>query len=248
VSPGVKRTAVALALVLAIALAARPARAHPEPASTLVNRYITLWVGPQRLDVQYSLLYGELTAPELRRQIDRDGDGALTGSEVDAYARGLAEGVDRMLTLRLDGRPLPLRALGRVDLNGKPAVAAAPVVLELTASAPLPPGERRVEVLPGPALPRLGDTEIALELGGGWALVSSEPPPGSPGRGQPRFQLPHGHGAGGAPGPAVFVIRSGAPAPATVGDLALPLLLSLVVGAAALAIGLWFARRSRQRR
>jgi len=248
VSAGVKRTRAAAAVtILAFGLAAAPARAHPEPPSTLINRYVTLWASASRLDVQFSLLHGPLTAAEARRQIDRDQSGDLGEAELGQYGRDLAAGADELIAIILDGRPLPLRWTPRIDLNGNPAVAAVPLVRELGASAALPPGEHRLQVRLGRAFPRLGDTEIAFEAGDGWALVESVPPAGigTLGR-QDRFQLPHGHGAGEAPAAVTFVIRSGAGGQHGPGRLVLPLSAAIAAGAVVAAV--WFVRRRRQRR
>jgi hypothetical protein len=254
VSAGVKRAAGAalvatagLATVLGTVLTTTSAHAHPEPPSTLINRYVSLWVSGPRLDVQFSLLHGPLTAAEARRQIDRDRSGELSETELLQYGRDLAAGAQDLIAVEIDGRPLPLRWTPRIDLNGDPAVAAVPLVRELAGSAALPPGEHRLEVQLGRPFPRLGDTEIALEAGDGWSLIASEPPAGVSALGrQDRFQLPHGHDQveGQAPPRVAFVVRSGA-----AGRRPRPLVLPLaaVVAAAASAAALWLIRRRRQR-
>jgi hypothetical protein len=259
VSAGVKRAAAATlvmtarlatmpATMLATLLATVPAHAHPEPPSTLINRYVTLWVSGPRLDVQFSLLHGPLTAAEARRQIDRDRSGGLSEAELVQYGRDLAAGAQDLITVEVDGRPLPLRWTPRIDLNGDPAVAAVPLVRELAGSAALAPGEHRLEVQLGPPFARLGDTEVALEAGDGWSLIASVPPAGVSALGrQDRFQLPHGHGQveGGIQAlPRVaFVVRSGT-AGQRPGALVLPL-VAVIAGAAAAAV--WWFRRRRQR-
>jgi hypothetical protein len=248
VSPRVKRTRVAAAaLAVALGLATVPAHAHPEPPSTLINRYVTLWAAGARLDVQFSLLHGPVTAVEARRQIDRDADGRLSEAELGQYGRDFAAGAGDLILLEVDGRPLPLRWTPRIDVNGNPAVAAMPLVRELAGWAPLPPGEHRLEVRLGPGFPRLGDTEIALDAGDGWSLVSSVPPAGTSGLGrQDRFQLPHGHGDGDAAPRVAFVIRSGGGGAPVGRRLVLP--LAAAIAAAAIAAAAWFVRRGRQRR
>jgi hypothetical protein len=246
VSAGVKRAAAALVVATGL-VAARttPARAHPEPPSTLINRYVTLWVAGPRLDVQFSLLHGPLTATEARRQIDRDRSGGVSEAELVQYGRDLAAGAQDLIAVELDGRPLALRWTPRIDLNGDPAVAAVPLVRELAGSAPLPPGEHRLQVQLGRSFPRLGDTEIALDAGDGWALVASAPPEGMAGmRNQDRFQLPHGHSDDQAPPRVTFVVRSGAGG-RTRGALVLP--VAAVLAAGAIAAVVWIVRRRRQR-
>lgn len=182
----VKRQAPLFALVtgavlgLALCGLAPPVRAHVELVPTLVNRYVTLAARGERLHVQLALLWGEVPALEERRRMDLDGDGRLDDGEVNRARRAFTSQVRELVALRLDGEPVRLSPSAAISLSGKERVTTAPLLLELTAVVDLPEASRRVEVALGPDLPRMGESEIVLELGPEWSLESSEQPPGRP--------------------------------------------------------------------
>ena len=150
------------------------ASAHPhELVPTLVNRYITLTAYETRVDVLVSLLFGQLPASERRRQMDLDGNGQIDARELSRERLSWGRSADSLVRLAIDGAPVSLTASSSVDLSGDQTVAAKPLLVELSGSFDLSPGERRLTVEAASELPRLGVTEIALETAEGWTLLAS---------------------------------------------------------------------------
>jgi hypothetical protein len=201
----------ALPLAIAIAAAALPATAaaHPEVSPQLVNRYLSLIVVGDRLEFFVTLLYGALPAAELRKAMDRDHDGRLGPAEQQQGKQEWQRRAAALAAVRLDGAPLPLGDAA-VDLQLGPDTSAgpAPMVVEVYGSRPLPEGTHELRLEPGWDPPRLGETELVLDLAAGWDLVSSrraaEPP-----EQLFRYRI---EGPAGADRSATFVIRSTGPA------------------------------------
>jgi hypothetical protein len=161
--------------VLLAALLLAPARAHPHPefTPTLINRYVSLIAVGDRLDVVVDLLHGDLPGAERRREMDGDGDGTVAPDEL-ARARMVwaGRGAD-LVHIVVDDRPARLQPTALVDLNGVQRVAAAPLMIEVGGSVPLPHGRHRLRVEAGADLPRLGESEITLDLDPRWRLLAS---------------------------------------------------------------------------
>jgi hypothetical protein len=243
--PAVVKKKRALPLAVLAALTAlggvRPARAHPEVSPQLVNRYLSLIVVGDRLQYFVTLLYGALPAVPLRKQLDQDGDGRISESE---RQRGVADWKRRapeLATLTVDGAPVPLaEATADVQLGPDSGTGPAPAVVELFGARPLPEGLRRLTLQPGWDPPRLGETEVVLDLPADWELVSSQQ--GAGGAQQlTRYKIEGPPGAGRA---VTFVIR-----PLTTGRRRPPALIPIaaVVGTLAL-IGLVLEITRRRRR
>jgi hypothetical protein len=235
--------ALAVQLTVSLVLPGR-ASAHAEFVPTLVNRYISLSAIGSRVDVLASLLFGQLPGGERRRQMDRDGNGTIDPRELQQERRYWSQAVDRVIRLAVDGVPVRLTPAAVVDLNADPLVGARPLLVTLQASFELPPGERSVRVEAGPDLPRLGETEIALDIAAGWTLIGSlsgTRPTGTP---QRLFQFFTSAGSG--PPPSVtFAMRASGPSPAgrSWGRAAWPLLAAAIGLFGVLA---WVALRARR--
>jgi hypothetical protein len=197
-----------LGLTLQLGFVSR-AGAHAEFVPTLVNRYISLTAFESRVDVLVSLLFGQVPAGERRRQMDLDHDGRIDPRELQRERLSWARSTDRVVRFSVDGSPVDFTAVAVVDLNGDPAVAGKPMLVTLQGSFDLAPGDRQLRVEAGPELPRLGETEIALDAAAGWTLVASLDPAGkATGNAQRLFQFPAARVASGA-GPSVtFQLRS----------------------------------------
>jgi hypothetical protein len=162
-----------LPLTVLGALAPGYAHAHPEPTPTLVNRYVTLAPAEAKLGVQLTFLYGDVPAGELRRQLDRDGDGTIAAAELSTERRAWLDrqaSATPLLRLLVDGRPTPLEVTLKIDLGGKHGTGPQPLLVDLTASVPLDPGEHRLQVELGPDVPRMGETELMLDASNPWSL------------------------------------------------------------------------------
>ena len=81
--------------------------AHPLGNFT-VNRYSKLTAGTQQLELLYVLDMAEIPAHAERAQIDTDGDGNLSTTEVDRYTTAAAAALLRSVVLTVDGAVAPL--------------------------------------------------------------------------------------------------------------------------------------------
>jgi hypothetical protein len=86
-------------------------------------------------------------------------------------------------------------------------VGAAPLVVELYGARPLAPGTRQVRLEPGWEPPRLGETEISIDVAPDWELVTSRQGQGAAGNDR-RFQFEGRRPSVTADRSATFTIRS----------------------------------------
>lgn len=172
-------------LSLLVLLAPGAAHAHVELNPQLVNRYASFLLGGSaeegyRLEAFVAVLFGEVPGADERRRMDRDGDGVISPAERDEARRAWVARAGELFTISVDGEPLAIEG-GSVQLGNDDGVGPAAVVVELFGARDLPAGERRLRVEPRTDLPRLGETEIALDLAPGWVLVAGGrgPDPGT---------------------------------------------------------------------
>jgi hypothetical protein len=161
-------------LALAALIAPGPAAAHPEVSPQLVNRYLSVMILGDRLEYFVTFLYGPLPAVGERKKMDLDGDGTIGPVELDQATAQWKARAAALARLSLDGQPLPLDgATASVQLGPDQSTGAAPVVVELYGSRPLPAGKHQVRLEPTWDPPRLGETELTLDLSPDWELVAS---------------------------------------------------------------------------
>ncbi len=165
--------AVGLAAVLALAISATAARAHPEVSAGLVNRYLTIVVDDARIEIFFSLLFGPLPAAERRRNMDRDGNGQLSPEELAGEEARVGATAKAQFSLSVDGVRIELNARATMDVGLESSTGAAPLVVELRATHPLSVGEHVLRIEPGRDPERLGETETTIETGPGWLLAQS---------------------------------------------------------------------------
>ncbi len=180
---------LAAATVALIGGAAAPANAHPEISPVATNRYVLLTALDRSLEITYALLAGQLPGAELRRRIDSNGDRVITPAEIDRERRRFGSEASALLAVSLDGVAVNPVWEASVDLGGDLATGAAPVVMELRASCALSTGRpHTVRVEPGREPPRLGETEISIDVAPGLRLEAGYQGAGQGLRGN-RFKL-----------------------------------------------------------
>ncbi|GAA1281352.1 HoxN/HupN/NixA family nickel/cobalt transporter [Streptomyces javensis] len=124
-----------------VVLPAGSAEAHPLGNFT-VNRYDGLVVTPGALRVDHVEDLAEIPAAQAKPQIDRDGDDALSGRELGAWAARRCAGAAEGARLTVDGREVPVRA-GRAQARQRPGQAGLPTLrVECRLTAALGDGER----------------------------------------------------------------------------------------------------------
>lgn len=179
--------AVALALVVAAAsLALGPrAVAHAHPLGNFtINRYARIEVYGDALRVVYVLDYAEIPAFQLRETIDADGDGEISGAELDHHRESASAEHAAAMELAVDGRPLVLTL----------------VESESTVS----PGQGGLDVLretfvyqaadPGRAVTAVTYADHNFEGRAGWREIVVRPAAGTDVRVAPALLLDHSDG------------------------------------------------------
>ncbi|GAA3642360.1 hypothetical protein GCM10022420_015470 [Streptomyces iranensis] len=132
---------VLVGAVAMVVLPAGSAEAHPLGNFT-VNRYDGLVVTPGTLRVDHVEDLAEIPAAQAKPEIDRDGDDALSGRELGAWAARRCAGAAEGARLTVDGREVPVRA-GRAQARQRPGQAGLPTLrVECRLTAALGDGER----------------------------------------------------------------------------------------------------------
>ncbi len=128
----------AVAMVL---LPAGSAEAHPLGNFT-VNRYDGLVVTPGTLRVDHVEDLAEIPAAQAKPEIDRNGDDALSGRELGAWAARRCASAAEGARLTVDGRRVPVRD-GHARARQRPGQAGLPTLrVECGLTAALGHGER----------------------------------------------------------------------------------------------------------
>ncbi|MBL1115924.1 nickel transporter [Streptomyces sp. 110] len=132
---------VLVGAVAMVVLPAGSAEAHPLGNFT-VNRYDGLVVTPGTLRVDHVEDLAEIPAAQAKPEIDRDGDDALSGRELGAWAARRCADAAEGARLTVDGREVPVRA-GRAQARQRPGQAGLPTLrVECRLTAALGDGER----------------------------------------------------------------------------------------------------------
>jgi hypothetical protein len=239
----VKKKTLGLVTALLL-LAAGRAGAHPEVAPQLVNRYLSVIVVGDRLEYFVTLLYGPLPAVDERRAMDADRDGKIGGAELERAMAAWQARARELARFDVDGEAVPLEtATASVQLGAEESVVAAPLVVELYGSRPLASGMRHLRVEPGWEPPRLGETELSLDLAPGWELVGSRQGQGPTGT-ERRFLFEGKRASVVADRSATFTIR--AAQGTTVRSMRTPIVAGAIAALAGVALALELRRRQRR--
>lgn len=230
-------------LAATLTLAGGPVAAHPEVAPALVNRYLSIMVMGDELQYFLTLLYGPLPGIDERKRLDGDGDGQISPAELDAATAGWKARAAELARFSVDGQPLPLDgAKASVQLGAESGVAGAPLVVEVYGSRPLAAGTHRLGIEPLWDPPRLGETEVSLDLSPDWTLVTSRQGHGPEGTTRLfRFEGPRPSSS--ADRSATFTV---APAAAPASERRLVVIATVVAGLAGIALALAVRRRQRR--
>jgi hypothetical protein len=160
-------------LLLALALPAGPAAAHPEFNPTRSNRFVKLSLVGGAIRIAYTVMIGEVPAAAARRAADRSADGVVDAAEARAWADALAAGVARGLALDLDGRRAAPAwdppAIGGLEGPVQPAAFS----VDLVGRVPAAPGKHLVRYDDVTPLDDIGDTEIRLEESPGTRIAAA---------------------------------------------------------------------------
>ena len=113
----INRTLVGLLMAFAT-LPYVPALAHPM-GNFSINHYAHIEAGMQWLQVRYVVDYAEIPTVAERNSMDRDGNGAISTLEQDAYLRRISTELVGRLKITIDGSPVPL-TLGSTEMAFRP--------------------------------------------------------------------------------------------------------------------------------
>ena len=157
-------------LVLTLLAAFFPVAAAAHPLGNFTtNHYSRVVASGDRVYVLYVLDLAEIPTFQQRTQVDREGR--------DRYAQRLVAAIGRGLSLRIDSKPVALRAL-RHALGFPPGVAGLRTTrLEAVfASGPIPQGPRLLGYRDGTFAGRVGWKEIVVQASSGARVESSSAP------------------------------------------------------------------------
>lgn len=167
--------ATALAVTATAILAPAGASAHPLGNFT-TNQLVTVSIGEREAKLGVVLDLAEIPTFQLVQRYDRDGDGAISGSESAGVSAELEHELETGLVVRADGRQVPLRPTGDGALSFPPGQAGLSLTrLETGYAAPLPPGTSKVAVDNGAFADRTGWRAIQILPGQGTDVVSTVP-------------------------------------------------------------------------
>jgi ABC-type nickel/cobalt efflux system permease component RcnA len=173
----VQAALVAIALVAALLLPARPAAAHPL-GNFSVNRYTRIEPSRGQIHLRTILDMAEIPTFQERVRIDANGDGTISDAERDSYMEPLIAGLIAQMSLQVDGRPVTL-ALGAHSmalLPGQGGLQTMRVEADLTAELADAPGPWRAEFHDESFAGRPGWREVIVRAGDGMRLTESNAP------------------------------------------------------------------------
>ena len=176
--------AAALAAIGILALTVGPVFAHPLGNFT-INHYAGIRVEPARIDLDVVIDQAEIPTFTERQRIDTDGDGQVSGAEMEAERQVACDRLASSLTLTAGGRPLALsvQAAGLSFPAGAGGLSTMRLVCEyaaplLTALA----GATEVRFVDRSSPGRIGWREIVVR-GDGVTLTGDPGALGAPGGG-----------------------------------------------------------------
>jgi ABC-type nickel/cobalt efflux system permease component RcnA len=168
--------AVLAAVILAVALPARQAAAHPLGNFT-INHYTRIDVTAQGIEVFRVLDMAEIPAFQERQQIDADGDGNVSADESAAYARTAASALANGMSLTVAGSEVELAPVNQSVTFPEGQADLRTLRLEVTYAAPLPrdvlASAASVEYEDGNYRDRIGWREVVVRGGPGVELGAS---------------------------------------------------------------------------
>ncbi|MCM3812573.1 sulfite exporter TauE/SafE family protein [Streptomyces sp. DR7-3] len=149
--------------VALVVLSAGSAEAHPLGNFT-VNRYDGLVVTPGTLRIDHVEDLAEIPSAQAKPEIDRDGDDALSGRELGAWAARRCADAAEGARMTVDGREVPVRD-GRALARQRPGQAGLPTLrVECRLTAALGHGERAA----------VGYRPRDIGTGPGWREVTAQ--------------------------------------------------------------------------
>jgi len=162
---------------LLCAVAARPAGAHPM-GNFSINHYAALLPAGGELQLSYHLDIAELPTVDEMRSLDANGDGQISAEEKSAYLAAKGATLTKGLSVRVNGRPVPLAVSG-ADLQIRPGAAGLPillVLLEYRVQLDHGAGRQVVEYADVNYPTRTGWREVIASNRGGWKIDDSDVP------------------------------------------------------------------------
>jgi hypothetical protein len=183
------RSKLLLAAPLSLVCWAAPAVAHPEWSPLRVNRYTkVILAGPGRVQLVYTVLYGDGPGLAVRKAADLDADGHVSPSEKIALGALTQTAVRGGLHLTLDGHEA-LPALDGVDVGlAGDEVAPDPLSVDVRYHLDAPAGvEHELVIDDHVEVPSEGDTEVVVDAPGPTELRAAFHGRPDPSRREPLF-------------------------------------------------------------
>lgn len=172
------RKLIPLFVLIAWLMNVSVARAHPLGNFT-INHYSRIEASPTELRIRYVLDYAEIPTFQETQTIDRNGDGAISDDERDAYLVARLPILVSRLSLRMDGRSLALKTESGAKLEFSPGQGGLDIMrISAWLTAPLVDlqGEQKFEYQDGNYAERLGWREIVVRGAEGMRVQDSDVP------------------------------------------------------------------------
>lgn len=169
---------IILLLLLALFGVVGSAAAHPLGNFT-ISRYSALTLEQEAVHVLYIVDVAEIPTFQEQQQIDRDGDGAMSAAEEEAYLNSQIPALISNLQLAINNQPLTLKLQGHT-LSFPPGQGDLTTMrLELSLLAPLPPATNVIwdaQYNDNNYLDRLGWQEVIVQAADDVSLQTASVP------------------------------------------------------------------------
>ncbi len=161
-------------MIGSIFLLAAPILAHPL-GNFSVNQYTRLEVGKSEIKIRQVLDLAEIPTFQERAAIDRDNDGEITQSELDAYAERLTPGYLAKLALIVNGESLEFRTIETVATlaPGSADLKTLRIVWDLAANLAPIDSQNKVTISNENYVERVGWREIVVNRTAGVEVYDS---------------------------------------------------------------------------
>ncbi len=166
-------------LLIATAAAWSPRTAEAHAARSRLSTNTFFWVAPsdESIDGVFSIAYGDVPALEIRRAVDRDGDGELSPSELRDFSETLGEALSACIELRVGSRPLQVTWTWQPLALDDTGVVPSWLRVDFAYSAPVEgEGELEVSITETCDLPARGEAEYRIEPPLGSVIDDVRPP------------------------------------------------------------------------
>jgi hypothetical protein len=165
------------AILLALSALPAPASAHVGSSEKVNNRYYKITPMADRVRVAYTIFFGRLPGMQIRRRMDLNHDGQLSGSEAQKFAEQIATELRKSVSADLGESGSEIRWKEPAIGIGTPNISGGPFSVDLVGTLCLAEQagqEHRFVFRDRMRLPLPGETELFLDPAPGIVVTKSE--------------------------------------------------------------------------